>query len=75
MLIGALLVLFVLAGCGSSGDPVACKTAMENSSTGPAMWATDKSSRPAECKGLSEDEFGKLSTEVQEEFQKKLNGS
>lgn len=72
----ATTLVLLLAGCSSDqADPAACKTALGTSSTGPAVWATDKSSRPAECKGLSEEQFGKVSTEVQEEFQKKLSGS
>lgn len=70
MVLVAGLVL-AAGGCGAGGgDPAACKAALDESSTGPAVWAVDKSSRPDACQGLSEEAFAKISSEVYEQWQK-----
>lgn len=70
----AVVGLLVLVGCSSEAkaDPAACKAAMSTSSTGPAQWSVDKSTWPAECKGMDDAAFNKLSTEWYDEFMKKL---
>lgn len=74
VLVVALAAVLMVAGCSSEAkaDPVACKAAMGTSSTGPAQWSVDKSSWPAECKGMDDAAFNKLSTEWYTEFVNKL---
>lgn len=66
--------VLLLTGCGgtSKADAAACKSAMDTSSTGIVQWSQDKSTRPAACQKLSDDEFNKVSAEWYEEFNKKM---
>ena len=60
----------VLTGCGNDASTVtACKTAMSTSTTGPAQWAMDPTTRPDACKSLDEETFNQAVTEwYQAEF-------
>lgn len=71
-LITALVLVFVVAGCGSEPDLDACRSAIENDNTPALSYYTNPSARPQACEGVDDETFGRLHTEAYDKFMKEL---